>query len=129
MINNIVDKGLKNYEFINFIRENDRGLYKKFDHYEKKIFMYNKIKKRFADIGDLPSELVTNRSRMVMLGNTEFMIENYDGIIEYEVNRIRVSTASGKVAIIGEELTISELDNEELLVSGRIKSIELEGNE
>ena len=77
----------------------------------------------------MPSELVTNRSRMVMLGNTEFMIENYDGIIEYEVNRIRVSTASGKVAIIGEELTISELDNEELLVSGRIKSIELEGNE
>lgn len=89
----------------------------------------NKIKKRFADIGDLPSELVTNRSRMVMLGNTEFMIENYDGIIEYEVNRIRVSTASGKVAIIGEDLTISELDNEELLVSGCIKSIELEGNE
>ena len=77
----------------------------------------------------MPSELVTNRSRMVMLGNTEFMIENYDGIIEYEVNRIRVSTASCKVAIIGEELTISELDNEELLVSGRIKSIELEGNE
>ena len=72
---------------------------------------------------------MTNRSRMVMLGNTEFMIENYDGIIEYEVNRIRVSTTSGKVAIIGEDLTISELDNEELLVSGCIKSIELEGNE
>ncbi len=66
---------------------------------------------------------------MVLMGNNEFMIENYDGIIEYEVNRIRVSTASGKIAIMGNDLSITELDNEELLVSGCIKSIELEGNE
>lgn len=66
---------------------------------------------------------------MVLMGNSEFMIENYDGIIEYEVNRIRVSTASGEITITGNELLISELDNEELLVSGHIKSIELEGNE
>lgn len=66
---------------------------------------------------------------MVLMGNSEFMIENYDGIIEYEVNRIRVSTASGKIAIMGNDLSITELDNEELLVSGCIKSIELEGNE
>ncbi len=81
------------------------------------------------DIGDIPSELVTNCSRMVLMGNNEFMIENYDGIIEYEVNRIRVGTASGEITIMGNELLISELDNEELLVSGHIKSIELEGNE
>lgn len=66
---------------------------------------------------------------MVLLGNNEFRIENYNGIIEYEVNRIRVSTASGIISIMGNELSISELDNDELLVSGLIKSIDLEGNE
>ena len=98
----------------------------------KIIFKQNaasKIKKRFMDIGDLPRELVTNHSRMVLLGNSEFMIENYNGIIEYEVNKIRVSTASGVISIIGNDLTISELDNDELLVSGLIKNIDLEGNE
>ena len=89
----------------------------------------SKIKKRFAEIGDLPSELVTNRSRMVLLGNTEFTLENYDGIIEYEMNKIRVSTATGIISIIGEDLTLSELNNDELLVSGLIKNIGLEGNE
>ena len=89
----------------------------------------SKIKKRFAEIGDLPSELVTNRSRMVLLGNTEFTLENYNGIIEYEVNKIRVSTATGVISIIGEDLTLSELNNDELLVSGLIKNIGLEGNE
>jgi sporulation protein YqfC len=89
----------------------------------------NKIKKRFVEIGDLPSELITNCSRMVLYGNREFKIENYDGIIEYEVNKIRVSTASGIISIIGDNLTLSELNNDELLVSGLIKNIDLEGNE
>ena len=88
-----------------------------------------KLKKRFAQIGDLPNELVTNCSRMVLYGNNEFKIENYDGIIEYEVNKIRISTASGIISIIGENLTLSELNNDELLVSGLIKNIDLEGNE
>ena len=71
MINNIVDKGLKNYEFINFIRENDRGLYKKFDHYEKKIFMYNKIKKRFDSIknGDFESANIYTKKIKILLNN------------------------------------------------------------
>ena len=89
----------------------------------------SKIKKRFADIGDLPKELVTDYSRMVLLGNREFMIENYNGIIEYEVNKIRVSTASGIISITGDDLSLSELSGDELLVSGLIKNIDLEGNE
>lgn len=89
----------------------------------------SRIKKRFVDIGDLPSELVTNHSRMILIGNSEFRLENYNGIIEYEVNKIRVSTASGVISIIGNDLTISELDNDELLVSGLIKNIGLEGTE
>lgn len=89
----------------------------------------NKIRKRFSELGDLPKELVSGYSRMVLLGNSEFMIENYNGIIEYEVNRIRLSTASGVISITGGKLSINELDNDELLVSGEIKTIELEGNE
>ena len=74
MINNIVDKGLKNYEFINFIRENDRGLYKKFDHYETKIFMYNKIKKRFDSIknGDFESANIYSKKIKILL-NSDYL--------------------------------------------------------
>lgn len=89
----------------------------------------NRIKKRFSELGDLPKELVTNYSRMVLLGNSEFMIENYSGIIEYEVNKIRLSTASGVISVTGDNLSINELDNDELIVNGKIKTIGLEGNE
>ena len=46
IIENLVNKGLKNEEFISYLRECKRNIYKKFDHYNKKEFYYNKIKKR-----------------------------------------------------------------------------------
>lgn len=95
----------------------------------KKNKAANELKKKFAEIGDLPKELVTSYSRMVLLGNNEFTIENYSGIIEYEVNKIRLRSASGIISVSGEGLVINELDNEELFIKGKIRSIEIEGDE
>lgn len=95
----------------------------------KKRKASDKLKKKFAEIGDLPKELVTSYSRMVLLGNSEFTVENYSGIIEYEVNKIKLRSASGVISVFGENLTINELDNEELYIRGKIRSVEIEGDE
>lgn len=88
--------------------------------------MANELKKKFAEIGDLPKELVTSYSRMVLMGSSEFTIENYSGIIEYEPEKIRIRSASGVVCIMGEELSINDFDNQDLCIIGKIKSIEIE---
>jgi len=95
----------------------------------KKKKAANELKKKFAEMGDLPKELITTYSRMVLLGNSEFTVENYTGIIEYEVNRIRLRSASGIISVSGENLIINELDNEELFIKGKIRSIEIEGDD
>jgi len=95
----------------------------------KKKKVANEIKRKFAEIGDLPKELVTSYSRMVLLGNNEFTIENYSGIIEYEVNKIRLRSASGIIIVTGSGLVINELGNEDLFIKGKIRSIEIEGDE
>ena len=87
------------------------------------------LKKKFAEIGDLPKELVTSYSRMVLLGSNEFTIENYSGIIEYEVNKIRLRSASGIISVLGEGLIINDMDSDELFIKGKIRSIEIEGDE
>jgi len=66
---------------------------------------------------------------MVLFGNSEFTIENYSGIIEYEVNKIRLRSASGIITVLGENFVINEMDNEELFIKGKIRSIEIEGDE
>ena len=95
----------------------------------KKKKAANELKRKFAEIGDLPKELMTSYSRMVLFGNSEFTIENYSGIIEYELNKIRLRSASGIIVVFGENLIINELDNEELFIKGKIRSIEIEGDE
>lgn len=87
------------------------------------------LKRKFAEISDLPYELVTDCSRMVLTGDKEFLIENYSGIIEYEMHRIKLRSASGIISVAGDNLTINELDNEQLLVKGKLRCIEIEGNE
>jgi len=95
----------------------------------KKKRAVGNLKKRFTELSDLPQELVTDYSRMVLLGDKEFLIENYSGIIEYEMHKIRLRSASGIIQVCGDNLTINELDNEELLVKGIIRGIEIEGND
>ena len=92
----------------------------------KKKKAANELKKKFAELGDLPKELVTSYSRMVLLGNEEFTVENYSGIVEYEVDKIRLRSASGIVAVCGDNLTINELDNDSLFIKGKIRRVEIE---
>lgn len=95
----------------------------------KKKKASNDLKKKFLEIGDIPKELVTSSSKMVLLGNSEFTIENFKGIIEYETDKIKIKSGTGVVTVIGEGLTINELGDEELFVKGKIKNIEIEENE
>lgn len=87
------------------------------------------LKKRFTELSDLPRELISGSFRMVLIGNSEFVIENYDGIIEYEEEKIRLSTKMGIISVFGNRLIIDELDDENLMVRGKIESISIESEE
>ena len=87
-----------------------------------------RIKNKFLEISDLSEELTMGYSKMVLLGNKEFLIENSKGIIEYENSRIRLNTLSGEIEVKGENLTIDEISAGDLLVKGKIKAV-LIGNE
>lgn len=57
MIDNIVNNGLKQEEFINYLRQNAIKFYQNFDHYKGKLFEYNNLK-RYIDcikMGDYSS--------------------------------------------------------------------------
>ena len=88
-----------------------------------------RIKNKFLELTDLSEELTKGYSKMVLLGNKEFLIENSKGIVEYENNKIRVNTINGEINIEGNDLSINELGDGELLVKGKIKSIILEDQE
>lgn len=82
----------------------------------------NSIREKIEKALEMPLELLKNIPRVTLIGNENVLIENYKSIVEYEKNIIRVSN---NVCILGEELNVSELSAEELIITGKIKSIEV----
>jgi len=95
----------------------------------KKQGVAKKIKQKFNDIADLPKEISLDYSRMVLLGNKEFIVENYKGIVEYDNNIIRLNTLSGIISIEGKGLVINEINDDDVSVEGIIKLIGIEEKE
>jgi sporulation protein YqfC len=82
------------------------------------------LKEKFAEMLELPKEIVLNIPKVTIVGNRDMMIENFKGIMEYEDTRIRVNTGAGVIRITGAGLLIREITSEDIIVSGEIHALE-----
>ena len=90
--------------------------------YENRSSRLNKIDK----ILDLPKEIYSNTPKISILGFDEMVIENYKGILEYEEFFVRISTYIGIVNINGYNLKLENMTDDDIKVTGKIESFELE---
>ena len=72
---------------------------------------------------EIPVELLKDYPRVTTLGNESVFIENYGAIIEYEKNVVRISN---DVSVYGTELNVEAITADDILIVGKIKSIEFE---
>lgn len=86
-----------------------------------------KLKEKMAEVLELPKEIVLNIPKLTMVGNGGLIIENYKGVIEYEETKVRINTGVGVIKITGEGLIIKEITSENIMVDGKICSIEFTG--
>lgn len=82
-----------------------------------------KIRQKFQDAMEIPKELLKNYSRVTIIGGEDVWIENYKGIIEYSEDLIRLSN---NIEIYGHDLSVEEISSDDILIIGKIKSIEFE---
>ena len=54
------------------------------------------------------------------------VIENYKGILEYQDFYIRINTHIGIININGFDLDLNEMTSDDLLIKGKIESIDFE---
>ena len=83
-----------------------------------------RLKEKITEALELPKEIVLNVPRLTMIGNTNLVIENYKGIVEYASERIRVNTGTGTIRITGNGLVLKEITSEDILVDGDILGLE-----
>ena len=83
---------------------------------------YNKFNK-FLDI---PREVSSKTPKITITGFDEILIENFKGILEYEDFFARISTHIGNININGFNLKLSQMTEDDILVSGKIENLDFE---
>ncbi|TDT51099.1 sporulation protein YqfC [Fonticella tunisiensis] len=86
--------------------------------------MKNNIKSRFADSLELPKEVVLDTPMVRITGNNEMSVENHRGIVEYSKEILRINSTLGIIKVSGSFLNIKEINQENIIISGEISSIE-----
>lgn len=83
-------------------------------------------KQKIANLLELPQEVVSNQPKMTLVGFEELLIENYKSILEYEDFYIKINTYIGAININGFNLRLKEMTGDDIMVYGKIDSIDLE---
>ena len=72
-----------------------------------------------------PPEVRSDVPRLVLTGREEVLIEGHKGLYSYETQRVKVRSGLGLVTVSGEELTIDFFGARDLLIRGRVKSVDM----
>ena len=84
---------------------------------------------RLDTLLDIPQELSTNNPKITIVGFEQALIENHKGILEYQDYFIRLNTHIGIININGFNLKLDEMTTDDIIVKGKIDSIDFENTE
>ena len=86
-------------------------------------------KRRLDKILEMPEEIYSNIPKLTITGFNEIVLENYKGILEYEEFFASISTHIGIVNINGYNINLEKMTNEDIKITGKIESIDIERTE
>lgn len=89
---------------------------------KKRRNMLNKINR----VLEVPDEVSSKVPKVTILKFEQVLIENYKGILEYQDFFVRIQTYIGIININGFKLTMEEMTTDDLIVKGKIESIDFE---
>lgn len=84
----------------------------------------DKLGKFAAEVLDAPKDVVMNLPKIVINGDSEVFCGAYKGLFEYTETGIKLSSAGRAVMVRGEKLMIKSIENEEIIICGKIKAVE-----
>lgn len=87
------------------------------------LFRGDSVKKSFRAL-EWPGE-TAGAARATIIGKNRALIENFDGIIEFTSETVRLSARGGEIVVNGENIEIEQARARSLIVRGRIGGVTL----
>lgn len=73
---------------------------------------------------EIPSDIILDLPKVVLVGDLQVFIENHRGIVEYSAESVRINVGDYEVAVSGEGLLLRNILPDEICLEGRIKSVQ-----
>ena len=86
-----------------------------------------KLRDTVADMAEaleLPAETVPGAVKITLTGRRRALVEHHGGLLGYSGDCVEVGAGSGRVRIIGRELSLGAMDGDALLIRGTITAVE-----
>lgn len=87
------------------------------------------IKSKINRVLEVPDEVALLAPKITILKFEQMLIENYKGILEYQDFFIRIKTSIGIVDVNGFNLSLEEMTTDDIIVKGKIESVDFESIE
>lgn len=78
---------------------------------------------RFADVMEMPKDILSECSKITTYGDNQIIIENYKGILEYTNEKIRIKTGGRILCISGASLSICAITECDILIEGKFNNV------
>ncbi len=79
-----------------------------------------------SDAMALPKDLLLGDVILTLTGNRELSMENFQGMVEYRTDYIKVKGKNGRILIQGENLLLCRYTEDEMKIKGKILQISFE---
>ena len=86
-----------------------------------------KLSETLADRLELPGELLPGVPRLTLTGSGSVMVENHRELLSCTEDPVVIGCGKLRLRILGTELLLRSMDREELLITGKIIGVEVEG--
>lgn len=81
---------------------------------------------KWTDRLDLPEEPMPAETVVEIVGHRRVLIEHHCGVIHYGCSRICVRVKFGTITVVGNELELTRMTRQQLIISGCVDGVSLE---
>lgn len=78
---------------------------------------------RFNETFGLPPEIILKLPLIMMVGDKSLILENHQGILEYNRERIRIRLIKGELTLLGQNMLVRNISHEEIQIKGELTGL------
>ncbi|MCO7175682.1 sporulation protein YqfC [Sporolactobacillus kofuensis] len=81
------------------------------------------LKRWFAEVSNIPEDVVLGVPRMTLIGQFRLSIENYKSVLAFSNTELRLALNEGELHIAGENFVLETILEKEIVLQGRVNDV------